>query len=71
MSDWKEHYNYLLTRQEQDVIEETMAHHDLTAEQQVEAKKQILAVAKKGGRFYAYMTTHNVCARVARGQKFE
>lgn len=59
-------YDYWLTRKEQETINETMAHHDLTSEQQTQAKILILKVARKGGRFYAYHTTHNICAKLGR-----
>ena len=63
---WIEDYNYWLTAKEQIVINETMAHHDLSVLQRTEARFQILQEAKKGGRFYAYSVTHRICAKLQR-----
>ena len=61
---WIDDYNYWLTKNEQDTINETMENFDLTVTQKTEARYQILQEAKKGGRFYAYMVTNRICAKL-------
>lgn len=61
---WIDDYNYWLTKSEQDTINETMENFDLTVTQKTEARYQILQEAKKGGRFYAYMATNRICAKL-------
>jgi hypothetical protein len=65
---WIEDYDHWLTKREQDVIDETMAHYGFSVLQRTEARFQILQEAKKAAkaRFYAYQVTHRICAKLQR-----